>query len=81
MGLVPDPVSGKPNVNRNLAKHFVDTLGILEEKTRGNLTDDEAALLTETLHQLRMAYVAVPDSTDKSDSTATEAKKSTIELP
>jgi hypothetical protein len=58
LGLAPDP-DGKTETNLELAKHFIDTLGLLEEKTKGNLTADEAALLTQSTTQLRMAYVGV----------------------
>jgi hypothetical protein len=40
-----------------MAKFNIDLLGMLEEKTKGNLTDQEAKLLKETLSQLRMAFV------------------------
>ena len=40
-----------------IAKHFVDLLGVLEAKTTGNLTPDEAKLLDTVLHDLRMAYI------------------------
>jgi hypothetical protein len=39
------------------AKHFIDTLDMLEEKTRGNLASDERKLLEEVQHQLRTLYV------------------------
>ena len=41
-----------------LAKEFIDILGILQEKTNGNLTPQEAQLLQELLTDLRMQYVA-----------------------
>jgi hypothetical protein len=44
-------------VRLDLAKHAIDMLGILEEKTKGNLAADEAAMLENVLHQLRLAYV------------------------
>jgi hypothetical protein len=43
--------------NLELAKHHIDMLDVLEQKTKGNLTPDEQRLLETTLHQLRMAYV------------------------
>jgi len=58
LGMVPDPTEEQPVVRLDLAKHFIDTLSVLEEKTKGNLTAAEAQLLDGTLHQLRMAYVA-----------------------
>lgn len=59
LGFFPDP-SGKMEPNRSMAKHFIDTLGVLEEKTAGNLDDEEKNMLQETLHQLRMAFVTPP---------------------
>lgn len=45
--------------NPELAKHHIDLLDVIEQKTKGNLTTEEAQLLDTTLHQLRMAYVEV----------------------
>ena len=78
LGYIPDPVSGQPMVNRDLAKHLIDILGILEEKTQGNLDENESALITETVHQLRMAFVS---SGHQSEPDADENKGPTIELP
>jgi len=49
----------EPKLALELARHLIDTLAILDEKTRGNLTPDEAALLEQGLHELRMAFVEV----------------------
>src|SRR5205085_9712140 len=49
----------EPVVNLDMAKHHIDTLNILEEKTRGNLTDDEKRLLDAALYEARMRYVSV----------------------
>lgn len=59
MGQVPDPAEGHPVVRPDVAKHYIDTLGMLEEKTKGNLTPDESRMLSEILHQLRMLFVSV----------------------
>lgn len=45
--------------NLDTAKHFIDLLDVLEQKTKGNLEPDEATVLNQTLHQLRMIYVEV----------------------
>lgn len=58
MGQIPGE-DGQPIVELDHAKHFIDTLGVLEDKTKGNLTPDEAALLTNVLHELRLLFVAV----------------------
>lgn len=52
-----DPHSGRSLRNLDLAKHNVELLGVLEQKTAGNLTDDEKRFLDRTLYELRMAYV------------------------
>jgi hypothetical protein len=58
LGEVPNPFTGKLERRPNQAKHFIDTLAMIEEKTAGNRTTEESAMLTSLLHQLRMAYVA-----------------------
>ncbi len=78
MGYIPDP-SGQPMTNLPMAKHFIDTLGVLEEKTQGNLDEGESGLLTETLHQLRMAFVQASQAPQP---TANDGQsESSIELP
>ena len=42
-----------------MAKHHIDTLAVLEEKTSGNLTDEEKKLLDNALYEVRMRYVQV----------------------
>ena len=61
MGQIPGP-DGKPVFQLDYAKHVVDTLGVLEEKTKGNLSPDEAQVLEHVLHDLRMLYVTVSRS-------------------
>jgi len=53
------PRGSEPQVNLDMAKHQIDTLGVLEEKTKGNLTDDEKRLLDAALYEVRMRYVNV----------------------
>jgi hypothetical protein len=57
LGQVPNPFSGKVEIRLPEARHFIDTLTMLEEKTAGNRTPEESALLRGALHQLRLAYV------------------------
>jgi hypothetical protein len=58
LGQIPDPVTQQRRRDLPQAKHTIDILVMLREKTRGNLTADEAQLLQELLPQLQMAYVA-----------------------
>lgn len=58
LGLLPDPQTGQPGPkNLALARHSIDTLELLEEKTRGNLTGEESELLANLLTELRVHYV------------------------
>lgn len=59
LGQIPNPITGKVDVRPKQAKHFIDTLGMLEEKTKGNRTAEESALFDDILHQLRMAFVSM----------------------
>lgn len=56
-GVIPNPVTGRAERNLPFAKETIDLLGILEEKTRGNLTDDEKRLFEHVLYDLRMMYI------------------------
>ena len=49
---------GEPVVNLDMAKHNIDLLGVLDEKTKGNLTPEEKKLLDSVLYELRMRYVS-----------------------
>ena len=57
LGEISDPASGEKQTDLVLAQHTIDTLAILEQKTRGNLTDDEQDLLKHVLYDLKMRYV------------------------
>jgi len=59
MGLVGDPETGTPSGEKNLpfARQTIDTLEMLQAKTRGNLEPDEAQLLESLLYDLRMRFV------------------------
>jgi len=57
LGLINDPATGKKVKNLAIAKQTIDILGMLEEKTQGNLTEDEESMLKNILYDLRMIYV------------------------
>ena len=57
LGIIDDPATGGKAKNLTLAKQTIDILGMLEEKTRGNLTQDEESMLKNMLYDLRMIYV------------------------
>jgi hypothetical protein len=57
LGEIQDPESKKAMKNLPLAKQTIDLIGMLKEKTRGNLTKEEQALVDSALYDLRMRYV------------------------
>ena len=57
MGKLENPVSGQIEKSLEQARFLIDTLSIISEKTKGNLTPDEEKLLEESLFNLRMMYV------------------------
>jgi hypothetical protein len=59
LGEIADPVSGAVERDLGAAKHVIDILAILGEKTRSNLEPDEQALLESMLYDLRMRYVEI----------------------
>lgn len=59
LGEMADPSSGEPRRDLAMAQQLIDILGMLREKTRGNLDHDEQALLDAILFDLRMKYVEI----------------------
>ncbi len=57
LGIQTDPTSGGTSENLPLAKQTIDIIAMLEQKTQGNLENDEKRLLTHILYELRLLYV------------------------
>ncbi len=57
LGEIPNPMTHALERDLGAAKHVIDILGILQEKTRSNLEPGEASLLDSVLYDLRMRYV------------------------
>lgn len=53
------PRGVEPQVNLDMARFNVDLLGVIEQKTKGNLTEDEQKLLDNALYETRMRFVSV----------------------
>jgi len=82
LGGMPDPETQEPIFNLQLAKRMIDTIDLLKEKTKGNLSTPESNFLENTLYSLKMTYVravqssASPESGKEADEAETtdEAK-------
>lgn len=65
LGAVPHPVSGQHELDLETGKYWLDVLGMLREKTRGNLHPRESKLLDGLLADLRMQYVTMVRATEE----------------
>ena len=57
MGKIQNPLTKKIEKNIDQARYLIDTLGIIENKTKGNLAKDEERILNDSLFNLRMVYI------------------------
>ena len=63
LGMMEHPATGQRAVDPELAKHWIDVLGMLQQKTRGNLAPQEQQIFEGLLADLRMQYVSLPGTT------------------
>jgi hypothetical protein len=59
LGELTDPETGQKSVNIDLARHAIDTLVVLQQKTKGNLNDEEGELMRNILYDVKMRFVNV----------------------
>lgn len=57
LGVVPNPANNQKQEDLTQAKFLIDTLNMLQEKTKGNLTDEETKVMENVLYELRMQYL------------------------
>jgi hypothetical protein len=57
LGAIADPETGEKLIDFSLARHAIDTLVVLQEKTRGNLDSDESEMLKNVLYDVKMRFV------------------------
>ena len=81
LGQIPNPQTGQGEVNLELAKMFIDQLAMVQEKTRGNLTNEEGAVLRNTLSNLQMAFVEVSQQTGGEKPGASPQPETKPEMP
>jgi hypothetical protein len=81
LGQIPNPKTGQGEVNLDLARMFIDQLEMIQEKTRGNLTNDEAMVLRNTLSNLQMAYVEASGAAQPQSAVQPEAPQPAASQP
>ncbi|MFC1658341.1 DUF1844 domain-containing protein [Candidatus Omnitrophota bacterium] len=62
LGQIPNPATNKKERNLPQAKFLIDTLDLLQDKTKGNLSSEESNLLENVLYELKMQYVSAVDN-------------------
>lgn len=79
LGKIQNPQTGETKVDLGAASHAIDMLGMLDQKTRGNLTEAEQQILSNALTQLHLNFVEVKEeqakTTPQDSQTAAEAEK------
>src|SRR4051795_6351576 len=83
LGQIPNPKTGEAEINLDLARMFIDQLEMIQEKTRGNLTNEEMMVLRNALSNLQMAFVEASGTTPphRSPQPAPPAPASSPEQP
>ena len=77
LGQIPNPKTGEPEVNLDLARMFIDQLAMIQEKTRGNLTNEETTVLRNALSNLQMAFVEASGAARPSSARETATQSET----
>ena len=65
LGIVPAPGKEEPEVDLHLARHFIDLLTLLDEKTAGQLDEAETKGIQQALHELRMGFVQIQQASQQ----------------
>ena len=76
---IPNPETEEVVINLPLVKHIIDTIEMLEVKTKGNLTAPEANFLSNTLYELRMGYIRVVSSQEAAAQEETTVEATEVE--
>lgn len=67
LGLIPEPANNQKALNLELARQNIDLLEMLQQKTKGNLSEEETKLFDNILYELRMVYVQVCEESGGED--------------
>ena len=78
---IPNPQTGKAEINLEVAQMFIDQLAMIQEKTRGNLTTDETTVLRNALSSLQMAFVEAAEGRGGELAAPAEAAEETAATP
>jgi len=75
LGKIKNPMTDKIENDLNAASLTIDMLGMLKEKTKGNISDDETKIIDQSINELRMNYIISKDKNDDEKSENEEKSK------
>ena len=81
LGLLTFADNEQPEPNLPLARHSIDLLGVLQDKTQGNLTAEEQRLLENGITELRFRYVQVSDELNRKNEPKSASSKTPDDRP
>lgn len=81
LGKIINPAAGKAEINLDAAQATIDTLDMLAARTKGNLDNDEARFLKDTLSTLKMNYVETREEEQKNKARPPQAEQKSREKP
>ncbi len=70
MGIFPHPVTGKSEFFLHQAQHLIDTIDLIFQKTEGHRTEEETKMIGQSLHELKMLFVAAQEEKNKREQKA-----------
>ena len=74
LGKIKNPMTDKVETDLDAASLTIDMLGMLKEKTKGNISDDESKIIDQSINELRMNFIAAKD-TDKESTSKDETNE------
>tara|TARA_B110000116_G_C16381871_1_gene378947 strand:- start:75 stop:383 length:309 start_codon:yes stop_codon:yes gene_type:complete len=72
LGKIKNPMTDKVETDLNAASLTIDMLGMLKDKTKGNISDEESKIIDQSINELRMNFIASKDDNNKD---TTDSKK------
>lgn len=80
LGQLPNPFTNEHSISWEHARYTIDMLQVLQDKTKGNLSTEEAGMLETILHQLRLAFVTLQTEYNKQTAGGGLTGKSGLQL-
>ena len=79
LGKIKNPMTDEINVDLNAASLTIDMLAMLKEKTKGNISDDEAKILDQSISELKMNFVMSKENEETPEEKPVENSEKTDE--